>query len=135
MKQEIKKEEALKRMQALELLPECIDAFKNNNNVWISEGIGILFELSQRPEILEEIKRFEAKYDALVYHCALTHFNEDVLVSMFYVSDEKDEWYLDWDDMQDNYACVYTANLTYPTDSEIGSIQYRKINGGVQRIA
>lgn len=135
MKREIKKEEALKRMQALELLPECIDAFKNNDNVWISEGKGILFELSQRPEILEEIKRFEAKYDALVYHCTLTHFNEDILVSMFYVSDEKDEWYLDWDDMQDNYACVYTVNLTYPTDSEIGSIQYRKINGGVQRIA
>lgn len=130
-----KKEEAIKRMKALDLMPECIDAFESKNEVWISETQGALFDLSKRPEIQKEISEFEEKHNALVYHCILNIFNGDILITMFYVCDEKEEWELDWADIKDGFACCFVANLNDPICSEIGSIQFKKINGGLKRIA
>ena len=130
-----KKEEALKRMRALKLIPECIVAFEENNEVWISENDGILFDLSQQPVIREKIKEFENKHEALVYHCIKTYTEFGILITMFYVSNYSDEWQMDWDDMKENYACCYVCNLDDEACSDIGSIAYQPMNGGLKRTA
>lgn len=130
-----KKIEAIKRMRMLELHRTCIEAFESKDEIWLSEGDGILFDLSQRPALLQQIREIEKDYDLFVYHGILTHTEFGTLISLFYVSDEQDEWQLDYDDMKDNYACVYVLNLDDDICSEIGSIQYEKINGGLKRIA
>lgn len=132
---EEKKQEALKRMKALELHSDCIKAFEERNEIWISESQGILFDLSQRPNIVKAIQEIEDKYNVLVYHTILTHTEFGTLVSMFYVSDEQDEWEMDWDDMKENYACCFVANLDDDSCSEFGSIGYKKQFGGLVRIA
>lgn len=135
MKNEEKKQEAIKRMKMLELHHSCIEAFESKDEIWLSEDNGILFDLSQRPHILQQIREIEHEYNFLVYHGILTRTNFGTLISLFYISDEKDEWQLDYDDMKENYACVYVLNLDDDICSEIGSIQYKKINGGLVRIA
>ncbi len=132
---EEKKQEALKRMKALELHKDCIEAFEKRNEIWISESKGILFDLSQRPKILEAIKNVEEKYNVLVYHTILSLTEFGTLVTMFYVSDEEDEWKMDWEDMKENYACCFVANLDDEDCSEFGSICYKKQFGGLIRIA
>ena len=134
MDTKIKKQEAIKRMKALNLMAECINTFKANDEIWISEGAGILFNISD-VEVLSQIKDFEKRYNALVYHCIFNRLGYDRLVTMFYVCDEKEEWEMDWQDLREGYACCYIANLDEPIFSEIGSIQFTKINGGLRRIA
>jgi len=122
-------------MRALNLIPMCIDAFELRNEVWMSEHNGILFELSQQPEILKEIKEFETRHEALVYHCIKTETEFGTLITMFYVSNYEDEWEMDWNDMKENYACCYVCNLDDENCSDIGSIGYKPLNGGLIRTA
>lgn len=133
-----KKKEAIKRMKSLGLMDECIKAFEERNEVWASETNGILFDLNAdtdiRREIKDEIKRFEEENQALVYHCIISGSGNNCLVSLFYVSNEEDEWYLDWEDMAMDYACCKVLNLNDPFLSEIGSIAFKKMNGGLVRI-
>lgn len=135
MNREIKKQEAIKRMKMLELHHDCIEAFEKKDEVWLSENNGILFDLSHRPFLLQKIKEIEQEHNFLVYHGILTPTNLGTLVTLFYVSEYQDEWQLDYDDMKEDYACCYVLNLDDDICSEIGSIQYKKINGGLIRIA
>lgn len=130
-----KKREALQRMKALELLPECIKAFEERNEIWISEINGILFDLSQRPNIVKRINEFEEEHNALVYHCIYTNTEFGTLITIFYVSDHEDEWALDWEDMEEHHALCYVINLEDEQCSEIGDIIYESKNGGLIRIA
>lgn len=134
MDKKLKKYEAIQRMKELNLMPECIKDFEENDKVWISENQGILFDINDS-EIISCIKRFEEHYDTLVYHCILNYLESHKIITMFYVCDEKEEWEMDWQDLKEGYACCYAANLDEPAFSEIGSIQFKKINGGLKRIA
>lgn len=129
------KKEAIKRMKKLMLLPDCIEAFKKHDKVWISINEGILFELNNEQQILDAIKSFEDKYGALVYHCVKNRIGDMLVIAMFYVSGEKDEWKYDMEDIKQNYSYCYAFNITEPAFSEIGSIQFIKVNGGLKRIS
>ncbi len=135
MNQEIKKQEAIKRMKSLNIIDDCIKAFETNNEVWMSENNGILFELNDNPKIQSAITKLEQEYNILVYHCIKTCTEFGVLITMFYVSDQQEEWLLDWEDMEYNYACCYVLNMDDDTCSEFGTIEYEKINGGLKRLA
>lgn len=130
-----KKQEAIKRMKMLELHHTCIEAFESKDEIWLSEGDGILFDLSQRPKLQQQIRKIEKDYNLFIYHGILTKTALGTLISLFYVPDDKDEWQLDYGDMKRNYACVYVLNLNDNICSEFGSIQYKKINGGLKRTA
>lgn len=131
---EIKKEEALKRMKTLNLHHNCIEAFNERNEVWISEMYGTLFDLSQKQYIIDEIKHLQDMYKILVYHCILTKTEFGTLITMFYVSNEKEEWEYDNDDLLHNCSCCYVLNLEDDLCSEFGTIGFKKINGGLIRI-
>lgn len=132
MNREIQKDEAIKRMTKIGLIKPCINAFKENNSVWVSETAGLLFDLSQRPKWREKIKELEKKYKICVYHIIYTHNIQQL--TFFYVSNEKDEWVLDNNDLLYNHSCCYVYNLLDPEMSEFGGIGFKKLNGGLVRI-
>ena len=133
--QEERKQEAIKRMEALGLHKDCINAFKNKNEVWVSEWMGTLFDMSQRQKMLKQIEEISKKYNLLVYHIIFTPTEIGDMLSLLYVSEEKDEWKLDWDDMKYNEVMCYVINLSDDILSEFGRIAYKKANGGLIRTA
>lgn len=135
MSKEIKKEEAIKRMQALDLYNPYIKAFKDKDEIFMSEMTGGVYEFSANTELVNKVKEFEAENNALVYHVirTVTQFGE--LYNFLYVSDYKEEWQQDNADIIDGYALAYVWNKTDEWCSEFGSIGVRGKFGGIVRTA
>lgn len=130
---EEKKIEAIKRLRAIGIIPDAIKQFKADDTVMVSENpYGFLYWLND--EQAEVVREFESEYDSLVYLCnyCVTEFGR--LLSMFYVSDYPEEWELDNADLEDGYACVNCVNMDAPELSDIGTISFVPMNGGVKRI-
>ena len=131
---EMKKEEALKRMVALDLFPPCIQAFKNRDEVQLSEMTGGLYEFSDDAELVAKVKEFEEKYDALVYHVIHTFTQFGELYNFLYVSDYEEEYEMEWEDLKDNYVFAYVWNKTDEWCSEFGTIAVQQKFGGLVRV-
>ena len=130
---EIKKEEAIYRMKLMNIIPDAIKQFEEENTVMVSENpFGFLYWLNDDQKKL--VADFEAEYDSLVYLANLCNTEFGRLLSLFYVSDHKNEWKMDMDDIKDGYAMVYCINLDDPYSSEFGTIAFQSINGGIKRI-
>ena len=129
---EVMKKEALNRMRKLNLISDCINAFKKDETVWSSQVMGTLFELSKEQQ--EWIDVFEKAYGGLVYHVIITPTEFGMCFNMLYVSKHMDEWEMDNKDLDILCPCVYVKNLDDEFCSEFGSIQVRSINGGLIRI-
>ena len=131
---EAKKVEAIKRLKAMQIIPDAINQFINDDTVMVSENpYGTLYWLNDEQK--EFVHDFEEEHDALVYlvvHCR-TEFGE--LYSLFYVSDNEEEWEEDNADLADGYAFTYTVNTSEPLFSEFGSIAFKPIFGGIKRIS
>ena len=130
---ETKKEEAIYRMKLMDIIPDAIKQFEEENTVMVSENpFGFLYWLNDDQKKL--VADFEAEYDSLVYLANLCNTEFGRLLSLFYVSDHKNEWKMDMDDIKDGYAMVYCINLDDPYSSEFGTIAFQSINGGIKRI-
>lgn len=132
---EIKKEEAIKRMKMLDLYKPYIMSFEKRNEIFLSEMTGGVYEFHNDAELIAKVKEFEEEYNALVYHVIHTFTEFGELYSFLYVSDHKDEWVCDNDDLKDGYAYAYVWNKTDEWCSEIGSIGVRGKFGGIIRVA
>ena len=133
---EEQKAEAINRMKLIKLMPEIIEQFEQDNVVHYSEAMGILYWLSNKPEWEEHIKKLEKKWNILVYHAELSYLEFGTCLSLFYVSQYKEEWAKDRKDLQQGYSCCYVWNMDDDEMcSEFGSIGFRPMNGGVKRIA
>lgn len=132
---EIKKSEAINRMKALDLYDPYIKAFKDNDEIFMSEMTGGVYEFKENTELCNKVKEFEAEYKALVYHVihTVTVFGE--LYNFLYVSDHQDEWEMDNEDIAEGYALAYVWNKTDEWCSEFGSIGVRGFFGGIIRNA
>ena len=135
---EVKKEEAIKRMKKMGIFNETIKQFKEDDLVSMSEParmlgitIGALYWLNDDQKRV--VQNFEEEYDALVYLVVRSYTNIGVMDSLFYVSDHKDEWFMDNADLDENYACVYVINHDMPDCSEFGSIAWKEVSGGILR--
>lgn len=133
MDKEKLKIEALNRMKKMELMKECIDAFNEKNDVWVSEYVGILFNLNSRPEIKEIINEFEDKYDSLVYHAILSRMGSNTHLSLMYVASSEEGWGYDREDLKYNRASCYVYDLTDPKRSETGCVGFEPKDGGLIR--
>lgn len=130
---ETKKEEAIYRMKLMNIIPDAIKQFEEENTVMVSENpFGFLYWLNDDQKKL--VADFEAEYDSLVYLANLCNTEFGRLLSLFYVSDHKEEWEMDNTDIADGYAMVYCINLDDPYSSEFGTIAFQSINGGIKRI-
>lgn len=145
---EERKEEALKRLEYLAKngmkFKAPIEAFKHNE-IGIFENQGSIFKAiyynlkqnrSQKEyqEMYEKVIEFESKYNATVYLIQITHTEFGKAISMFYVSNHKEEWNYDWEDFKENLQCVntYCGGM-----HDIGSIEfaYDRTCGGIYRVA
>lgn len=131
---EIKKKEAIRRMEVLDIYAETINQFEGEDLVSCSEPpLGANFWLNK--EQREIVKKFEEEYNALVYFAIRSYTNFGTLDSFLYVSDHKDEWILDNNDISEGYAYAYVYNYDAPECSEIGLIGVQARFGGLIRIS
>lgn len=130
---EMKKEEAIKRMKALDIIDDAIEQFKNDNVIMVSEPpFGALYWCNDEEK--EMIRKFEEENDALVYMVIREYTQFGKLDSLLFVSDYEEEWEMDHKDIADGYAMTYTINHDAPYCSEFGSIAFKPMFGGLIRI-
>ncbi len=130
---EDKRLEAIKRMKKMNLFAPAIKQFAEDHLVMVSEPpIGGLYWLNAEQK--EMVDAFENEWNALVYLVVRTNTNLGTMDSIFYVSDHKDEWPMDNDDLAENCACVYVVNHDMPDCSEFGTIAWKNVNGGILRV-
>lgn len=136
---EIKKQEAIKRMQALGLFKPCIKAFAKYDEVQLSEPTGGLYEFSDDEELNAKVKEFEAEHEALVYHVIHTPVRIDgIFMDMYnflYISEYPEEYEMDMDDIKDGYVMAYVWNKSDDWLSEFGSIAVQERFGGLVRLS
>lgn len=130
---EEKKAEAVSRMNMLGIFGQTIRQFEHGNKISISEPPYGAFYWAE-DEDLAKIREFEEDNAALVYMVIRSYTEFGVLDSYLYVSDYKDDWPMDRDDLEGGSCCAYVYNRSDPFCSEIGSIGIQKtIAGGLVR--
>lgn len=132
---EAKKKEAINRMKALDLYNPYIKAFKDKDEIFMSEMTGGVYEFGSNTELCNKVKEFEAEHEALVYHVIHTFTQFGELYNFLYVSDYEEEWEMDNADITEGYALAYVWNATDEWCSEFGSIGVRGKFGGIIRTA
>lgn len=133
---EEKKAEAIKRMKELRIFPETIRQFEEDGRLSRSEPPWGAFYWLEDAD-LEAIHKFEEENNTLVYLVIRALDPEIGLMdSYLFVSDYKDEWYMDHELFKSGGAFAYVQNLTYPIYSEFGYIGIeRTIAAGLRRTA
>lgn len=131
---EEKKKEAVKRMRILKIYPATIRQFEKDDKVSISMGpMGAFYWADEGT--MAKIRQFEKDHNALVYMGIRCYLGEDEVDNLFYVSDYKEEWELDHEDMKEKMQVVYVHNNSCPLYSEIGKIGYEHTCGaGLRRM-
>ena len=132
---ETKKAEAIKRMKVLDLYKPYINLFEKDNQIFLSEMTGGVYEFYENTALIEKVKEFEAEHNALVYHVIHTMTGFGELYSFLYVSDYEEEWEMDNEDIADGYVMSYVWNKTDEWCSEFGSIAVKNRFGGIVRVA
>lgn len=128
---EMKKEEAIKRMKALDIINDAINQFKTDDIVMVSEYMGALYWLNDEEK--EMVRKFEDENDALVYMVVRSYTNFGKMDSLLFVSDYDEEWEMDHEGIKDGYVLSYTKNYDDPWCSEMGSIGVKPMFGGLVR--
>lgn len=131
--------ECVKRMKLLNIFPQTVREFENEGVVNYSEyNMGILYWLTE--DMKKEVKEFEEKYNAVVYHVIhnMTEFGE--LLTFLYVDENTDEWEREKHDLQERdpngvyITIAYVRNLNDPDFSEFGTVGIKPILGGIKRM-
>ena len=133
-----KKQEAIKRMEVLDIYAEAIRQFEREGFINYSEPpLGSNYWLTD--EQLKAARKFEEEYNALVYHAIkgiyrMSDGSTIEVLDFLYVSAEECEWEMDRKDLKDNYAYVYSLSNCCPY-GEFGSIMVKPNVGGLMRVA
>lgn len=123
--------EAIKRMKKLDIYTQVIKEFEKDNVLNKSESGGILFWLDENEKKM--VKEFEEKYNATVYHLIHNYTEYGELYSFLFVSQYKDDWDYDNEDLNNNRSLVYVKNIDEDAFSEFGTIGIRSQFGGLIR--
>ena len=113
------KQEAIERMKMLKIYSQAIKEFEKENVINVSEYGGILFWLDDEQQ--EMVKRFEEKYNAVVYHVIHNYTEFGELYSLLYVSQHENEWDYDKTIKIINESAEMTKNL-------YDRLYYRNVN-------
>ena len=134
------KQEAIKRLEILDLHPHVLPNFVNEGRIHVSEyqkilgqDVGVLFWAND--EQMKYIREFEEKNGVLVYHAILTPFIFGECLSLLYVSKYEIEWEQERAALRRGRTPAYVYNIKDPDYSEAGMISIRKAFGGLIRTA
>lgn len=118
---EEKKTEAISRMKTLGIFPETIKQFEKGDYVSRSEPPFGAYYWVEGDE-LDALRKFEQAHNCLVYTVVRAYTSIGMMDSYLFVSDCKDDWDSDRDDLKEGYAFSYTVNYDAPDCSEFGTI-------------
>lgn len=124
------KEEAINRMQMLQLHQNAINEFRDENKLNRSElGLGILYWLTDEEKQL--VSNFEKTHEGyVVYHIIKTETKDfGTVYDLLYVAPFEDEWEAEREDLKQNLISSYTATQF----AECGLIKIKCVNGGLVR--
>lgn len=129
MNSEKMKQEAISRMQRLELDEFVIEDFKNGKLSLSDHN-----RITDVPEdILKQIKEWENKFHNLVYHVIHGDFGYETYECLS-VSNYKEDWDFENSIMDDNWVMSHSINIDIPSYTESGSIKVINNNGILKRI-
>lgn len=122
---EEKRVEAIKRMKAFGFFHEAIELFEADGTPLSSEPPwGAFYALDDQQKAA--VHEFEKEYGGLVYSVIRSFHKElGIIDNLLYVSDEKDEWSMDWNDIEVMCPCIYAINYNTPEFSEFGTISVK----------
>lgn len=144
MNEEFKQKQEKEALERLKLLkthynmhPNVLSEYKKEKLIYFSEHInqlfsGILWWVNNNEKYVNKIKEIEEKYNILVYHCILTHYEIGDIMTMLYVGTEEEYWEGDREDLINGYPYVYGWNIDDDFCSEFGSASIIGINGGLR---
>lgn len=124
------KDEALRIMKMLDLFPNVIREFKEENKLNKSETRnGILYWLTDEEQ--EIVNQFQKEHEGtLVYHVILTNTVDfGPILDLLYVTENQEDWNLYKDYLKDDLVLSYSVT-PFP---EGGLIKVKKVNGGLVR--
>ena len=139
----LQKQEAVERLKILQdeylLHKNVLKEFEEDETIYYSENLGgpysaILYWLKNKDTYVKAVKEIEEKKQIYVYHCMVNHTEIGDLISMLYVSQYKEDWKLDKEDLKTGLVYAYVKNFSGDCNSEFGGIQITGINGGLARI-
>lgn len=130
-KKEKQLQEALKRIEMLELHPNVAKELEKESKLNVSENMGALFWLKEGEE--KVIREIEEEYGVFIYHCIRTYTQMGMLLSCLYVSSSEEEWEMERVDLEGNRPLAYVYNADFPEFSEFGGIGIKQQFGGVIR--
>lgn len=144
MNREAMKQEAVERLEILKkkgLMGCVLRSFaKKDPTLYMSEWNGICGALyymndlgGAKQEWIDAVNLYEMKSGNLVYHVTHEYTNFGELLDLWFVYHDDEDWDYDKVELNAGYSYVHTVNLTYPENSESGSIAYRVIGGGLVR--
>ena len=81
-----------------------------------------------------QIKEFEMKHHALVYHGELSNFEFGNCLTLLFVSNDEHQWEQDRIDLSNNEAYCFVINESCLDCSEFGYCGFEKIDGKIKRI-
>ena len=127
------KQEALDRMKWMKMDIAPLDAFKKNNQIWKSEGPGILYYLPQNdPDSEKAIEEVKHK-DYLPYHVIKTMLCDgQPMCAVLGVSRDKANWSLER--YNEKNQMLYTQVYNPAFGAEYGPIVVLPSAGGLRRI-
>lgn len=128
-----KKVEAIKRMKALGIFPQTIQQFECEDYISISEPpFGAFYWAGG--EDLQRIRDFEEQSNGLVYLVVRSYTKIGRMDSYLFVSDYREEWEMEQEDLKNGEPLCYVCNLEIPEYSEYGCIGIeRTVAAGLQR--
>ena len=132
------KNEAIKRCEILKekgAFKQSVNQFIKNDKVSISEPpFGAFYWLNEEEQ--KQVEGFEKQYNSLVYMVIRSFTELGTLDAYLYVSQYKEEWEQDLQDLKEGCPLCYVYNKECPEFSEFGSIGFEvvKMSGGLKRI-
>lgn len=134
-------DEAVKRMKLFNISNDAIRAFKKKGVISYSDFQGTVYPVLEcdcnsgvLKEVMSEVRSFEKRTSAHVYHIIQSITDIGVMWSFLYVGDPSG-WVLESEDIGNGMTYAYIFNSTYPEHSELGSIMVKPKFGGLVRIA
>jgi hypothetical protein len=122
---EDKKAEAIERMKLLDIFAETRKQFERDDYVSISEPpVGAFFWAEG--EDLQRIREFEENRNVLVYLVIRSYTTFGKMDCYLYVSDHRDEWEQDREDLKNREPLCYVYNHDMPDCSEFGCVGIEK---------
>ena len=128
------KEEAVKRLKLLGITPAAIRKFEETGEV--SSCLHRQREPESTPGMVQTmIRELEREYGFLVYLNVRLETCCGMVDNLFFVGKYEAEWESQVADLEDGYSLVYAYNWSYPINSEMGSIAFRRTErGGLVRV-